>query len=229
MVRSFAHKKSHHPNLNFAISLGALHCNESLLLEGYTQIQLYREALLDDSGLLEHIILGQDSQDYLHWSTGNGWAVNGMIRVLRIIQLSPFAYSNMQQQSDLINWAATLLKNIWQYQQPDGSILNYIDLDPNSGLVYVFPESSGTALLAACTYRLATLAPWAISVEEADKARQYIVGKIGSDGWLEGVVNPLNWRAPGEHSPEGQAFTLMLAAAYRDWKERNGNHHPRHH
>ncbi len=197
---------------------GALHSDENLLIEGYTQIRLYREALLHGSGLLQHIILGQHSQDYLHWSTGNGWAVNGMIRVLRIIQLSPFASKHQSKQDDLIHWSATLLKNIWSHQQPDGSILNYIDQNPKSGLAYVFPESSGTALAAACTYRLATWAPWAISVENADKARQYILGKIGSDGWLESVVNPLNWKARGQHSPEGQAFTLMLAAAYRDWR-----------
>ena len=77
---------------------GALSYDESLLLEGYTQVKLYREALLDGSGLLQHIILGTSGQDYLHWSTGNGWAVNGMIRVLRILQLSPFAGPHQSEQ-----------------------------------------------------------------------------------------------------------------------------------
>ncbi len=205
---------------------GALHSNEGLLLEGYNQVKLYRDALLDGSGLFQHIILGNDTQDYDHWSTGNSWAVNGMIRVLRIIQLSQFSDKTHSQQADLINWATTLLNNIWSHQQPDGSILNYIDMEPKPGLVKVFPESSGTALAAACTYRLAA---WTLNynwsaVGKADKARQYILSKIGSDGWLEGVVDPLNWAAPGQHSPEGQAFTLMLAAAWRDYTaQKNGN------
>ena len=38
-----------------------------------------------------------------------------------------------------------------------------------------------------------------------------------SDGWLQPVVDPLNVGAEGSHSPEGQAFVLMLQAAWRDW------------
>ncbi|KAH9176368.1 glycoside hydrolase family 105 protein [Lactarius sanguifluus] len=37
------------------------------------------------------------------------------------------------------------------------------------------------------------------------------------DGWLAPVVNPLNFVAEGAQSPEGQAFTLMLQSAWRDW------------
>jgi hypothetical protein len=37
------------------------------------------------------------------------------------------------------------------------------------------------------------------------------------DGWLAPVVNPLNIGVEGAQSPEGQAFTLMLQSAWRDW------------
>ncbi|KAH9002036.1 Six-hairpin glycosidase-like protein [Lactarius hatsudake] len=37
------------------------------------------------------------------------------------------------------------------------------------------------------------------------------------DGWLAPVVDPLNFVAEGAQSPEGQAFTLMLQSAWRDW------------
>ena len=43
-----------------------------------------------------------------------------------------------------------------------------------------------------------------------------------SDGWIQPVVNPDSFGQQGEHSPEAQAFTLMLAAAYRDWVD-NGS------
>ncbi|KAF8335453.1 Six-hairpin glycosidase-like protein [Cantharellus anzutake] len=205
----------------FISHYGALQNNRTLVYEGYRQCKLYREALLDGSGLLQHIILGASGQDHLHWSTGNAWAVNGMLRVLRIIQLSDFALEFKSEQSDLIGWITTLLQKVWSFQQDDGSILNYIDENPNSGLHHVFHESSGTALFAACTYRLATILRGKIPgnlLASAEKARQHIIAKIGSDGWLEGVVNPMNWRVAGEHSAEGQAFVVMLAAAHRDWK-----------
>ena len=38
-----------------------------------------------------------------------------------------------------------------------------------------------------------------------------------SDGWLQPVVDPLNIGVEGSNSPEGQAFVLMLQAAWRDW------------
>ncbi|KAI9439009.1 glycoside hydrolase family 105 protein [Lactarius indigo] len=39
------------------------------------------------------------------------------------------------------------------------------------------------------------------------------------DGWLAPVVDPLNFAVEGAHSPEGQAFTLMLESAWRDWSD----------
>jgi hypothetical protein len=36
-------------------------------------------------------------------------------------------------------------------------------------------------------------------------------------GWLSPVVDPLNVGSEGSQSPEGQAFVLMLYAAWRDW------------
>ena len=38
-----------------------------------------------------------------------------------------------------------------------------------------------------------------------------------SDGWLSPVVDPLNVGSQGSRSPEGQAFVLILHAAWRDW------------
>jgi len=38
-----------------------------------------------------------------------------------------------------------------------------------------------------------------------------------SDGWLTPVVDPYSYGAQGSNSPEGQAFTLEMQAAWRDW------------
>jgi hypothetical protein len=40
-------------------------------------------------------------------------------------------------------------------------------------------------------------------------------------GWLCPVVDPLNVGSEGSQSPEGQAFVLMLHAAWRDWNAAN--------
>jgi rhamnogalacturonyl hydrolase YesR len=139
-----------------------------------------------------------------------------MLRVLRIIQSSSFAEELLSEQFDIMNWTALLLDSVWQYQQPDGYLLNYMDLDPSA----TFIDASGTALLAAATFRLAAIAPELVDTDPAERARNWIGSNIDADGWLTNVVNPLNWHAAGSHSPEGQAFVLMLVAAHRDYCQR---------
>lgn len=209
--------------LTCVADVGALHHNLSLVLEGYNQIEAYYNALLDPKAhLLRHIVMGYDStQDLDHWATGNGWAIAGMIRVLRIIQLSPFANQLVNQQQNLIHWASSLVNTIWKYQQPNGSLLNYIDKQPWQ----TFEDASATALIAASTFRLGTLVygvsgASSINIGAAERARQYAVGYVGDDGWVGPVVNPFDWHqkaGPGVHSPEAQAFVLMLTAAGRDF------------
>lgn len=38
-------------------------------------------------------------------------------------------------------------------------------------------------------------------------------------GWLTPVVDPYNVGAAGSKSPEGQAFVVMMQAAYSDWAQ----------
>jgi hypothetical protein len=206
---------------------GAIQNDQSILIEGYTQLELYYNALYDPNAqLLRHIVLGDGGQDHGHWATGNGWALNGMIRVARIIQLSAFADNLVSQQQNLISWAASLLQTIWTYQQDNGALLNYIDESPYD----TFYDASATALIAASTFRLATLVYGtpnmpSVNVQAAELARVWIVGQVGSDGWLAPVVDPLDWHQQGEHSPEAQAFVLMLTAAYRDWYDTTGGYY----
>lgn len=95
---------------SYRLILGAIQNNQTLVEQGYQQLAAYHEILYDDNaGMLKHILLGASSvQDPNHWATGNGWATNGMIRVLRIIQLSNFASSMANEQENLISWASTV-------------------------------------------------------------------------------------------------------------------------
>lgn len=86
---------------------GAITNNQTLVKEGYNQLSHYRDILYDwDANLLKHILLGSRGQDEKHWGTGNGWFVNGALRVVRIIQLSNYASSLQSEQNDLIQWSA---------------------------------------------------------------------------------------------------------------------------
>lgn len=56
------------------------------------------------------------------------------------------------------------------------------------------------------------------TVRNAHAARKAVFGAVDqSTGWLTSVVNPRDWSSAGEESAEGQSFTLLLAASYRDY------------
>lgn len=93
-------------------------------------------------------------------------------------------------------------------------MLNYID-QPDS-----FADSSSTALLAAATFRYASITGDVTHIPAAICALQLIRNSVDSDGWLQNTVDPLQFSvpsAPGQHSPEGQSFVLLLEAAAFDW------------
>lgn len=79
-----------------------------------------------------------------------------------------------------------------------------------------FEDSAGTALLAAATYRVATITRSPHNIPAAERALQRVADLINADGWLSGTVDPLDFdkQATG-HSPESQSFVLMLDAASR--------------
>lgn len=100
------------------------------------------------------------------------------------------------------------------FQQPNGTLTNVID-DPTT-----FADSSSTALLAATTYRLAVLTSDYSLIPSANMALSLIRQNVNSDGWLLDTVDPETFftaSPPGTYSPEGQAFVLLLHAAWRDF------------
>ncbi|KAI0638264.1 Six-hairpin glycosidase [Trametes polyzona] len=185
----------------------------ALLRIAYQQCKLYRKHLRDSSGLWKHIVMG-NWQDNHHWGTGNAWAAAGMLRVLETIRHSKYSSQMKNEQADLKSWINEIVKNSWKYQRSNGTLLNYID-EPNS-----FADSSSTALLASVTYRMASLTGDTSQISAANKAYNLIKSSLDSNGWLRNTVDPLTFNTPsrpGSHSPEGQAFVLLLQAAYRDY------------
>lgn len=59
-------------------------------------------------------------------------------------------------------------------------------------------------------------------IPAADKALRLIKDNIDDQGWLQNTVNPYTFHSPNEpgaHSPEGQAFVLLLHAAQTAWRQ----------
>lgn len=98
----------------FLAYYGVMTKNRTLLEEAYNQVSLYRQALLDQTGMWQHIVMGSGA-DAGHWSTGNGWAAMGMLRVLATIKGSEFANLMKQQSADLEGWIKGIHDAMWPH------------------------------------------------------------------------------------------------------------------
>ncbi|KAF8581962.1 Six-hairpin glycosidase [Ramaria rubella] len=198
----------------FLAYYGVLNQNQSLIAESYNQIKLYRNYLRDAKAdnLWQHIVMGS-GEDPGHWSTGNGWAASGILRVLATIKHSNFADQFQSEQTDLKNWAVEILNGMYSHSTKTHIFNNYAD---NSS---TFSDSSSTALIAAATYRLALLTQTYHNLPNAEASRKSLSdgSHLDSNGWLTPVVNPEDWSMSGSESPEGQAFVVEMQAAWQDW------------
>ncbi|KAK2604185.1 hypothetical protein N8I77_007134 [Diaporthe amygdali] len=172
------------------------------------------------TGLWQHIVGPPDgNNDRGIWSTGNAWAAAGMSRVLATtlnakLQPNSWLLDVLKDNLQTILDGAIALNNA----EPDESLLrNYLN-DTTW-----FPELSGTALLTATAYRMAQLEPARFGqnyITWADTKKAAVTERIGSDGILTPVVNPLDWgdKTPAKESPEAQSFAILMFSAYRDFE-----------
>ncbi|KAG8737056.1 hypothetical protein FRC10_008607 [Ceratobasidium sp. 414] len=208
--------------------------NNQTLLGAYSQIKLYWSALIDGTGMWQHIKTGS-FEDVGHWSTGNGWVARGMLRVLATIQGSQWANPLKGQTRDLENWVIEILDAMWPHlvrisdylinfftnntfeiydQNLDGLFYNY------AGGPSTFPDAASTALLAASTYHLSLVSGVHTHLPSAEHVRGIISTQhLDSSGWLNPVVVPNSFHDPGQQSPEAEAFVLQMHAAWEDWVE----------
>ncbi|KAL5512387.1 hypothetical protein ACEPAG_3379 [Sanghuangporus baumii] len=142
----------------FLAYYGVLTSNRSMVEEAHNQIKLYRSYLLSDSSpgdddhrLWRHVVLGSDFQDPGFWSTGNGWAAAGMLRVLGTIQNSQYRNAMKGEVRDLRNWVNEIHDGMYLYMRDDGLFHNYAN-DSSS-----FADAASAALLASTVYRHALL------------------------------------------------------------------------
>lgn len=190
-----------------------------LLRETVRQCGLYRQLLQVNGTYWQHIVVQDNSggADSGIWSTGNGWAAGGMVRVLATLQ-------NWEGQNEvcsteraqLVGYIKEIIDGAMSSPLDKGLLRNYLN-DTTW-----FGENSGTALLASVTYRMAVLAPEVFGkkyISWADKLRKVVATYVQPDGTISPNVNPLGWgdRNPFvTGSPEGQSFGVFLYTSYRD-------------
>lgn len=208
----------------FLAYFGVLSGNTTMIQAAYDQIRLYQSYLQPNgTGLWTHILYG-DYPDTGTWMTGNGWVAGGMLRVYATIVNSPYAAEFSSQSADLASWSTEIVTSAFATQLANSSLL------PNYGNVSVasraFPDAASTAMLAACSYRLAQYSLDSSTLSQAEAARLAVYAGIDSQGILSPVVNPLSYKeqlASGSVSPEAEAFVLMMEAAHRDWVATGAN------
>lgn len=206
-----------------SVALWALHHpsgpSRELLEWSYDQCRLQRKVFLDEStGLWKHIVGGTEGRtDPECWATSNAWAAAGMLRVLLTIQRSQFAEDErmMAHMAELRDWVVQIVRAAAERAAPSGMIRNYVD-QPD-----FYEESCGTALLAATAFRLEQEGLTDEFLPFAEKAREAVIRHIGKDGILQSVSDIEDEHKPGGRSlsAEGQAFVLLLEAAWRDFHE----------
>ncbi|KAJ6547575.1 Six-hairpin glycosidase-like protein [Mycena capillaripes] len=168
----------------FLAYYGVLTGNTTLINEAYNQIKLYRNYLRDTSAknLWKHIVLGTDSADAAndegHWSTGNGWAAAGMLRVLATMKNSPYSKDFSNQQKDLGNWVKEIHTAMFANLDSTNIFTNYADQPMNTtGMFY---DTASTTLLASTVYRVSLLWNDHSHLPNAEKCRQALFAASNS-------------------------------------------------
>ncbi|KAG7443858.1 Six-hairpin glycosidase [Guyanagaster necrorhizus] len=232
----------------FLAYYGVLTENETLVAEAYNQIKLYRDNLRDTNAnnLWQHVVLGGSGTDSGHWSTGNGWAAAGMLRVYATIQKSQYESTFSSELQDLASWAVEIQKAMYNVVDKTYIFRNYADNEST------FYDCSSTALMAYTVYRLYTVTGDTSYIRQAERSRQALYASgvtstyslsasstststasasaststspstsgykhFTSDGWLTPVVNPHSYGLEGSESAEAQAFVLLMQSAYEEW------------
>lgn len=180
-------------------------------VEAVKQIVGYRQTLLNAEKKLYYHIWDEDRQEFerkLFWGVGNGWAAAGVTRVIRAL---PATMDDEKQL--LIGFVREVIDGCLAYQRADGLFHDILD-DTQT-----FVETNLAQMLSYSIYR-GLGGGWLESryLGVADKMREAVYRKVDSFGLVQGVCGAPNFDRPGT-ATEGQAFFLLMEAAYRDLKK----------
>ncbi len=176
--------------------------------EAIKQIEGERAHLWNpDKKLLSHM-WDNDKQELVRkdcWGVGNGWAAAGLTRVIHLLPASM-----KDDRARLVGYAKDILDGCIAHQRTDGLFHNIVD-DPRS-----FVETNLAQMFAYSSYR-GIKAGWldASYKVPADRMRAAAHSKVDGLGLVQGVCGSPEFDHPGT-ATEGQAFFLMMEAAYAD-------------
>jgi rhamnogalacturonyl hydrolase YesR len=176
--------------------------------EAVRQVKGYRRILLDPEKKLYYHIWDQDRGRFerkLLWGVGNGWAAAGMTRVVRALPASMNDDKNM-----IKGFIKELIDAALKYQRDDGLFNDILD-DPSS-----FVDTNSAQMFAYSIYR-GVKGGWLDNsyLRYADRMRKAAHSKVDPFGLVQGVCGAPNFNRPGT-ATEGQAFFLLMEAAYND-------------
>jgi unsaturated rhamnogalacturonyl hydrolase len=182
--------------------------------EAMKQVLGYHRILVDPQKNLYYHIWDEDKKEFerkLFWGVGNGWAVAGMTRVLKALP-----ESMGQEKTQLQTMIRDVLDGSLRCQREDGLFHDILD-DPAT-----FVETNAAQALAYTIYR-GVQAGWLDRkyLEAADRMRLAVYKKVDEFGLVQGVCGAPNFNAPGT-ATEGQAFFLLMEAAYNDLQSTGG-------
>ncbi|MCJ7550406.1 MAG: glycoside hydrolase family 88 protein [Anaerolineae bacterium] len=176
--------------------------------EAVKQLVGYRDRLFDPDTQLYYHIWDEDLQQYgrkLLWGVGNGWAAAGMARVIHALP-----DSMAEDRAMLAGFVREILDGALRHQREDGLFHDILD-DPAT-----FVETNAAQMLSYAIYR-GVRGGWLDSVylKDADRMREAAYTKVDAYGLVQGVCGAPHFDRSGT-ATEGQAFFLLMEAAYRD-------------
>lgn len=181
--------------------------------EAIRQIEGFRDALWHPDAKLYSHIWDDDKEAYARedfWGVGNGWAAVGMTRVLASLP------DTMQdEKNSLEGYIRDVIDGCLPYLRADGLFHDVVD-DPET-----FVETNLSQMLAYAVFR-GVGSGWldARYRQHAEAMRRAAHGKVDEYGLVQGVCGAPHFDHPGT-AVEGQAFFLLMEAAYRDLQNQN--------
>ncbi len=139
------------------------------------------------------------------WGVGNGWSAAGITRVIRALPGSMKA-----GKEKLVGYVRDIIDGCLAHMRTDGLFHNIVD-NPDS-----FVETNLAQMLAYAIYR-GIQGGWIGESyrEKAGRMRDAAHAKVDSLGLVRGVCGSPEFDHPGT-ATEGQAFFLLMEAAFRD-------------
>jgi len=172
------------------------------------QIEGIHRRLWDSEKRLYSHIWNEDKQTFTRkdaWGVGNGWAAAGLFRVAAALP------PEMRRERDkLIEKLQILVQSLLRLQRPDGLFHDVVDD------LQTFVETNLAQMLAYSIFR-GVAAGWLDRsyLTAAGTMRNSVHQKVDDLGFVQDVCGAPHFDAPGT-AAEGQAFFLLMEAAYRD-------------